>query len=195
MKLRLPRLTIGMRAGLTIGIGGLVLLAVVTVLFLGFGSARRNTQDLLLGNARIALQLIQNGIHAELRPVERQVGFVGTFLETENPGQPLNIDGPLAKMMTGALAATPVTRAMSFVDLEAQMLDVRREDGSGVVSRGDLLFALYAPELVNAQKEYLQAHQRGVLTGELDSLNGFVALFATLAARFAGSHYGQILLY
>ena len=139
MKLRLPRLTIGMRAGLTIGIGGLVLLAVVTVLFLGFGSARRNTQDLLLGNARIALQLIQNGIHAELRPVERQVGFVGTFMETENPGQPLNIDGPLAKMMTGALAATTVTRAMSFVDLEAQMLDVRREDDSGVVSRGDLL--------------------------------------------------------
>ena len=92
MKLRLPRLTIGMRAGLTIGIGGLVLLAVVTVLFLGFGSARRNTQDLLLGNARIALQLIQNGIHAELRPVERQVGFVGTFMEAENPGQPIETD-------------------------------------------------------------------------------------------------------
>jgi Cu(I)/Ag(I) efflux system membrane fusion protein len=29
------------------------------------------------------------------------------------------------------------------------------------VSRGDLLFELYAPELVNAQKEYLQAHRRG----------------------------------
>ena len=28
------------------------------------------------------------------------------------------------------------------------------------VSRGDLLFELYSPELVNAQKEYLQAHQR-----------------------------------
>ncbi len=29
------------------------------------------------------------------------------------------------------------------------------------VSRGDLLFELYSPELVNAQKEYLQAHRRG----------------------------------
>jgi Cu(I)/Ag(I) efflux system membrane fusion protein len=29
------------------------------------------------------------------------------------------------------------------------------------VSKGDLLFELYSPELVNAQKEYLQAHQRG----------------------------------
>jgi len=29
------------------------------------------------------------------------------------------------------------------------------------VSRGDLLFELYSPELVNAQKEYLQALQRG----------------------------------
>jgi Cu(I)/Ag(I) efflux system membrane fusion protein len=29
------------------------------------------------------------------------------------------------------------------------------------VTRGDLLFELYSPELVNAQKEYLQAHQRG----------------------------------
>jgi Cu(I)/Ag(I) efflux system membrane fusion protein len=28
------------------------------------------------------------------------------------------------------------------------------------VSKGDLLFELYSPELVNAQKEYLQAHQR-----------------------------------
>jgi Cu(I)/Ag(I) efflux system membrane fusion protein len=29
------------------------------------------------------------------------------------------------------------------------------------VARGDLLFELYSPELVNAQKEYLQAAQRG----------------------------------
>lgn len=29
------------------------------------------------------------------------------------------------------------------------------------VSRGDLLFEFYSPELVNAQKEYLQAHRRG----------------------------------
>ncbi len=29
------------------------------------------------------------------------------------------------------------------------------------VSRGDLLFELYSPELVNAQKEFLQAHRRG----------------------------------
>ena len=29
------------------------------------------------------------------------------------------------------------------------------------VTRGDLLFELYSPELVNAQKEFLQAHRRG----------------------------------
>jgi class 3 adenylate cyclase len=127
-----------MQAGLTLGIGGLVLLAVVTVLFLGFGSARRNTQDLLLERARVTLQLIENRIDAELRPIERQVGFVGTFLEAERPSQPFNIDGPLAKMMTGALAATPVTRGMSFIDLEGRILDVQRGDGGGEVSVGDL---------------------------------------------------------
>jgi len=127
-----------MRAGLTVGIGGLVLLAVVIVLFLGFGSARRNTQDLLLINARVTLRLIENGIRAELDPVEQQVGFVGAFFEAENPAQPLNIDGPLAKLMTGALAATPATRGMSFVDLDAELLDVRRGDGTGRASRGNL---------------------------------------------------------
>jgi Cu(I)/Ag(I) efflux system membrane fusion protein len=41
------------------------------------------------------------------------------------------------------------------------------------VSRGDLLFELYSPELVNAQKEYLQAAQHGeqrLLTGAEEKL-------------------------
>lgn len=153
MKLRIPRQRIGLRAGLTIGIGGLVMLAVTLVLFLGFGSARRNTQDLLLDNARVMLQLIENDIHADLRPVEAQVGFVGTFFEAERPNQPLNIDGPLAKMMTGALAATPATRGLSFVDLDAQLLDVQRQDDSGVVSRGDMLSIPDIRDRVMAEKD------------------------------------------
>jgi Cu(I)/Ag(I) efflux system membrane fusion protein len=49
-----------------------------------------------------------------------------------------------------------------------------RVDAEGErVSRGDLLFELYSPELVNAQKEYLQALQRGgarLLTGAEEKL-------------------------
>ncbi len=139
MKFRIPRQRIGLRAGLTIGIGGLVLLAVTLVLCLVVNSAGRNTEDLLQSEARVMLQLIENDIVADLRPVEAQVGFVGTFFEAELPNQPLNIDGPLAKLMTGALAATPATRGLSFVDLQGQLLDVQRQDGNGVVRRGDLL--------------------------------------------------------
>ncbi|MDF1722774.1 MAG: adenylate/guanylate cyclase domain-containing protein [Minwuia sp.] len=153
MRLRIPRGRIGLRAGLTAGIGGLVLLAVTLVLVLGFGSARRNTQDLLLNNARVMLQLIENDIHADLRPVEAQVGFVGTFFEAERPEQPLDSKGPLAKLMTGALAATPATRGLSFVDLQAQLLDVQRQDGSGVIRRSDLLGSPGVTERIMAEKD------------------------------------------
>lgn len=47
------------------------------------------------------------------------------------------------------------TRVAGWID----RLEVETEGER--VSRGDLLFELYSPELVNAQKEYLQAVQRG----------------------------------
>jgi len=52
---------------------------------------------------------------------------------------------------------------ISHINIRVQGWIVRLlADTEGVrVSKGDLLFELYSPELVNAQKEYLQASQRG----------------------------------
>ena len=61
------------------------------------------------------------------------------------------------------------------------------------VSRGDLLFELYSPELVNAQKEYLQASQRGgtrLQTGaeaKLRALGMIPSQITALAARGTAS--------
>jgi Cu(I)/Ag(I) efflux system membrane fusion protein len=53
------------------------------------------------------------------------------------------------------------------------------------VSRGDLLFELYSPELVNAQKEYLQALKRGeqrLLTGGEEKLRALGMIPSEIAA-------------
>jgi Cu(I)/Ag(I) efflux system membrane fusion protein len=53
------------------------------------------------------------------------------------------------------------------------------------VRNGDLLFELYSPELVNAQKEYLQAHRRGdsrLLSGAEEKLRALGMIPSEIAA-------------
>lgn len=53
------------------------------------------------------------------------------------------------------------------------------------VSRGEVLFELYSPVLVNAQKEYLQAHQRGdtrLVRGASEKLRALGMIPAAIAA-------------
>ncbi len=52
---------------------------------------------------------------------------------------------------------------ISHINIRVQgwIVSLRADTEGERVSKGDLLFELYSPELVNAQKEYLQAAQRG----------------------------------
>jgi Cu(I)/Ag(I) efflux system membrane fusion protein len=93
--------------------------------------------DTIIINPTIVSNLGVRTQKAVIRPLWKKVeatGYVG-FDETRITHINLRTEGWIVKLL---------------VDAEGER-----------VSKGDLLFELYSPELVNAQKEYLQAHQRG----------------------------------
>lgn len=62
------------------------------------------------------------------------------------------------------------------------------------VSRGDLLFELYSPEIVNAQKEYLQARRRGeerLISGSVEKLRALGLVPAEIAALEKSSQVAE----
>ncbi len=122
------RFQIGLTRGLVLGFGGLVLLAVVAVLALGFSSARQNTLNLLADKSASTIQLIVDHIDQHLRPVEDQLDHL--FRRIDNGEIDLADDADIGKALAGALAATPHVRSAVFVHADARMvLALRREDG------------------------------------------------------------------
>ena len=119
---------IGLARGLVLGFGGLVLLAVVAVLALGFSSARQNTLDLLRDKSASMIQLIVDRIDQHLRPVEDQLDHLGRRID--NGEIDLGDDDDLGRALAGALAATPHVRSVVFVHADARMVfALRRDDG------------------------------------------------------------------
>ena len=122
------RFQIGLTRGLVLGFGGLVLLAVVAVLALGFSSARQNTLDLLRDKSASTIQLIVDRIDQHLKPVENQLDHL--FRRIQSGEIDLADDDDLGKALSGALAATPHVRSVVFVHADARMVfALRREDG------------------------------------------------------------------
>jgi hypothetical protein len=119
---------IGLTRGLVLGFGGLVLLAVVAVLALGFSSARQNTLDLLGDKSASTIQLIVDRIDQHLRPVEDQLDHLAHRID--NGEIDLSDDADLGKALAGAFAATPHVRSVVFVRADARMvIALRRDDG------------------------------------------------------------------
>lgn len=118
---------LGIRMALALGFGGLVLLAVLAVLWLGIGSAQRNTRDLLQDQAATLIRQIRGDIGAELRPIEHQVNFVASWLERNRGTDAFAADSPLATLMTGALAATPNTFTIAYIAEDGALLGAERQ--------------------------------------------------------------------
>ena len=106
---------IGLTRGLVFGFGGLVLLAVVAVLALGFSSARRNTLDLLGDKSASTIQLIVDRIDQHLKPVEDQLDHLGRRID--NGEIDLGDDADLGKAMAGGVGGDS---ARSFDSLRAR---------------------------------------------------------------------------
>ena len=141
------RFQIGLARGLVLGFGGLVLLAVVAVLALGFSSARQNTLDLLADKSASTVQLVVDRIDQHLKPVEDQLDHLGHRID--NGEIDLGDDADLGKALAGALAATPHVRSVVFVHADARMVfALRRDDGVDV----RVLDVSGMPEIVGAMR-------------------------------------------
>ena len=106
---------IGLRTGMAVCFGGLVLFAVTVVLVLGIGSARRNTWDLLSIRADLTGQIVRSAVVDRLAAVEKQVDFVAGVLRRNPPADLMDVEGVAASLMTGALSATPSTHSLTLV--------------------------------------------------------------------------------
>ena len=122
------RLRFGMRTALMVGFGGLVFLAVATVLLLGLWSARENTVSLTRKLADASLDGVQGAIEQRLRPVERAVEHLGRRIE--NGQIKLDAPGDLSLSLAAALAGLPQAGALLYLDQQGRGLQaVRAEDG------------------------------------------------------------------
>lgn len=120
------RFRVGMRAALMGGFGGLVLLAVATVLLLGLWSARQNTVSLTRKLAVSTLNSVETAIAQRLGPAEGAVEHLGRRIEN---GQ-IQIATPtdLSQALASALAALPQVGALLFLDRQGRGLQAIRAD-------------------------------------------------------------------
>ena len=124
------RLRVPITAVLLVGVGGMVLLAVLTVLVIGLGSNRRNTFDLLSEKADLVVSAIEQQVRLHLEPSRHQAEFLSRMvaareLDFGNRAQ-------IADVLYTALAATPEVSSLVAVDTSAQ---------ATLVGRSGLVFA------------------------------------------------------
>jgi len=117
---------IGLRLGMTLGFGGLVLIAVVLVLALGLGSAQKNTTDLQSAQARIAMDMLRDGIESHLKPVEEQTRQIALQAELYPTKSWLDTGGAMARTLVGALAGNASTFNLVLIRPGGALIAVER---------------------------------------------------------------------
>lgn len=123
--LPLPRS--GLRLPLIFGfiaVVALVLVPVITVIVLGIGTARRNTFELLRSEVSGFMTVVEQRIHRHLDPIVVQSDYLAREIGAGK------IDPSdhrlLAAHLSGALAALPQVRELSFLDPNHRILRVNR---------------------------------------------------------------------
>ncbi|MFV3128135.1 adenylate/guanylate cyclase domain-containing protein [Niveispirillum sp. KHB5.9] len=98
---------------LTLGLGGLMLVAVASVFWLGVQTSGRNTYNLLADKAELAMNMAETRVRAQLDPARSQVDYLTNMLAT---GQvPIEDTERLKSVIQGALAATPQVAGIGIV--------------------------------------------------------------------------------
>jgi adenylate cyclase len=113
---------------LALSFGGLMLLAVGSVLIVSLGGAGRNTGELLADKASLILSSIEQRIRQHLGPVVAQAEYLKNSIEN---GQ-LDIEDTraLETALRSALAATPQVTGIGFIRANLEVARVERQDGS-----------------------------------------------------------------
>ena len=125
---RANRFQIHIARGLAIGIGGLVLIAVVSVLALGLWSARQNTVDLLADKSDATMRAVLGRVDQYLEPAEHMLAHLGQ--QMERGAIDTTDEAAVGAHLSGALAATPQMRSAVFIRADQRMVfALRQEDG------------------------------------------------------------------
>ena len=127
----LRRFRIGIASGLVLAFGGLVFVAVATVLAISIWSARENTLSLLQDKTQSTMRLILGNIDRHLQPAEDQLEYLAKKIETGEIDA--GDDAEMTIFLTGALAATPDVRTLvllrtDFTTVQVPVAPAARHD-------------------------------------------------------------------
>jgi len=117
---------VAMVLALTVSLGGLVLVAVLSVLGITLYVARENTRDLLSDNGQLLVFSIEQRVDALLKPAENQLSYIASRIAdgtVEKTDPDRNMD-----LLTGALSATPQITAIVYIDKTGEVTAVRRDN-------------------------------------------------------------------
>ncbi|HYV87620.1 MAG TPA: hypothetical protein VFA91_03515, partial [Candidatus Polarisedimenticolia bacterium] len=149
-----PRWRLPITWALLAGFGGLVAVAVATVMLISIRVAQENTDQLLQLNASQRLDAAIGRIDRYLEPVADDVTFLAHQLSREGDLS-AHGDPQTESLMRGSLGAIPQVVAMAFVRPDLTALRVRRErmrDRIGADS-ASIASQRYGPELLeNARR-------------------------------------------
>jgi hypothetical protein len=109
---------------LVVGFGGLMLVALVTVMAIGLGVAGRNTLGLLVDKAALTLDLVTLRVEARMEPVGDQAAFLAE--EIANGTLSPERSAELAAALRLALAATPQVTGIAFTGPDYRTVRVGR---------------------------------------------------------------------
>ncbi len=148
-----PHWSLPITAILLVGFGGLVAVAVASVMLISIRVAQENTDQLLQQNASQRLDAAIGRIDRYLEPVAEDVGFLAHQLSREGDLSPAGDPG-IESLMRGSLGAIPQAVGMVFVRPDLTALRVRRErvrDRIGADS-ANIASQRFGPELLENAK-------------------------------------------
>lgn len=114
--------TIRLSRTLAIVMAGLVALTAAVILSVVWYMSAGTTRDLLAKTARLGLDAVQTRIGSRFTPVEDQLAYLAREVAAGrlDPADPLALE----RVMSGALAATPQVRVLSFVTPNGKVFGV-----------------------------------------------------------------------
>lgn len=126
--------TIRLSRTLAIVMATLVALTAAVILSVVWFMSMGTTRDLLVQSAHLGLEAVQTQIGSRFSPVEDQLAFLAREVGAGrlDPKDPLGFE----RVMTGALAATPQVRVLSFVRPNGEIIGVT-QGPKGVFSYTD----------------------------------------------------------
>ena len=148
-----PRWRLPITSTLLVGFGGLVAIAVATVMLISIRVAQENTDQLLQETASQRLDSAIARIDRYLQPVADDVRFLATQFAREGDLTSTG-DRNIETMMQGSLGAIPQVVAIAFVRPDLSSVRASREhdrERIGLVS-GTIAGERFGPELLEAAK-------------------------------------------